>query len=76
MGLPVWAALLFVGTLTHRPDRKTDLAGWSRYVTTGQFLASHLVASIVAPPSGPWAWSRWARCWPAGDTRAPGCGRW
>jgi hypothetical protein len=45
--LPVWAALLFVGTLTHQPNPKTDLAGWSRYVTTPEFLASHLVASIL-----------------------------
>jgi hypothetical protein len=45
--LPVWAALLFAGTLTHQPNPKTDLAGWSRYVTTPEFLASHLVASIL-----------------------------
>jgi len=45
--LPVWAVLLFVGTLTHQPNPKTDLAGWSRYVTTPEFLASHLVASIL-----------------------------
>jgi hypothetical protein len=45
--LPVWAVLLFAGTLTHQPNPKTDLADWSRYVTTPEFLASHLVASIL-----------------------------
>jgi hypothetical protein len=50
--LPVWAALLFVSTLTHQPDWKTDLAGWSRYVTTPEFLASHLVASILGAAIG------------------------
>jgi hypothetical protein len=50
--LPVWAALLFAGTLTHQPNWQTDLAGWSRYVTTPQFLASHLVASIPGAAIG------------------------
>jgi len=50
--LPVWAALLFAGTLSHQPSWKTDLAGWSRYVTTPEFLASHLVASILAAGIG------------------------
>ena len=50
--LPVWAALLFVSTITHQPDPKTDLAGWSRYVTTTEFLASHLVASILGAAIG------------------------
>ncbi len=50
--LPAWAALLFVGTLDHQPSWKTDLAGWSRYVTTPQFLASHLVASITGTAIG------------------------
>jgi hypothetical protein len=49
--LPAWAALLFADTLTHQPDWKTDLAGWSRYVTTPQFLASHLVAMGALPTS-------------------------
>jgi hypothetical protein len=44
--LPIFAFLLGVGTITHQPPPETDLAGWSRYVTTDEFLASHLVASI------------------------------
>ena len=50
--LPVWAVLLFASTLTHQPNPKTDLAGWSRYVTTPEFLASHLVASILGAAFG------------------------
>jgi hypothetical protein len=50
--LPVWAALLFASTLTHQPNPQTDLAGWSGYVTTPQFLASHLVASILGAAIG------------------------
>lgn len=44
--LPVWAALLFLGTLTHQPDPQTAFADFAAYVTTTQFLVSHLVASI------------------------------
>ena len=50
--LPVWAVLLFAGTLTHQPNPKTHLADWSRYVTTPEFLASHLVASILGAAIG------------------------
>jgi hypothetical protein len=50
--LPVWAALLFAGTLTHQPSPTTHLADWSRYVTTPQFLVSHLVASILGAAIG------------------------
>jgi hypothetical protein len=50
--LPVWAALLFVGTIGHQPNWRTHLADWSRYVTTGQFLASHLIASILGAAIG------------------------
>src|SRR5690349_5208499 len=50
--LPAWAALLFVSTLTHQPSPKTDQAAWSRYVTTPEFLASHLVASILGAAIG------------------------
>jgi hypothetical protein len=50
--LPVWAALLCVSTVTEQPNPTTDLAGWSRYVTTPEFLASHLVASILGAAIG------------------------
>ena len=50
--LPVWAALLCVSTITEQPPWKTQLADWSRYVTTPQFLASHLVGSILSAAIG------------------------
>ncbi len=45
--LPVWAAMLFVSTLTHQPDPQTNIAGFASYVTTTGFLLSHLVNSIA-----------------------------
>jgi hypothetical protein len=50
--LPVWAVLLFLATLTHQPDYRTDFAAWSRYVTGGGFLLSHLVGSILGAGIG------------------------
>jgi hypothetical protein len=50
--LPAWAALLFYGTLTHQPPPQTQFAAWSRYVTTPEFLASHLIASILGAAIG------------------------
>ena len=44
--MPVFAVLLGVGTINHQPPPQTQLAEWSRFVTTNEFLASHLVASI------------------------------
>jgi len=44
--VPVYAATLFFATLTHQPPPQTDLGGWSRYVTTNEFLFSHTVLSI------------------------------
>jgi hypothetical protein len=35
-----------VSTITHQPDYQTDFPAYARYVTTSQFLLSHLVASI------------------------------
>lgn len=45
-GLPIFAATLFAGTITHQPPPQTDLGGWSSYVTTNEFLFSHIVFSI------------------------------
>jgi hypothetical protein len=45
--LPAYALLLALSTLTHQPDYMTDFAGYAEYVTTGPFLLSHLVASIL-----------------------------
>jgi hypothetical protein len=37
---------LFLGTLTHQPDPQTDFDSFAVYVTTTQFLLSHLFNSI------------------------------
>jgi len=50
--LPVWAVLLFYSTLSHQPPPQTQFAAWSRYVTTPEFLASHLIGSIVGAAIG------------------------
>ena len=50
--LPIWAILLFLGTLTHQPDPQTDFAGFAAYVTTTSFLFSHLVNSIAGAAVG------------------------
>lgn len=50
--LPVWAAMLFLGTLTHQPDPQKDFAGFAAYVTTTSFLLSHLINSITGGAIG------------------------
>jgi hypothetical protein len=50
--LQVWAALLFFGTLTHQPDPQTSFDDFAAYVTTNQFLFSHLLNSIVGAAIG------------------------
>jgi hypothetical protein len=50
--LPAWAVLLFYGTLTHQPPPQSRFAAWARYVTTPEFLASHLIASILGTAIG------------------------
>jgi hypothetical protein len=50
--LPVWSLLLFLGTLTHQPSYQTDFPGYARYITTTEFLISHLVASIFGAGVG------------------------
>lgn len=50
--LPVWAAMLFLGTLTHQPDPQTAFDDFAAYVTTGEFLYSHLLNSILGAAIG------------------------
>jgi hypothetical protein len=45
--LPVYGVLTFFATLTHQPDPGTEFEAWSRYVTTGMFLVSHIFGSIL-----------------------------
>ncbi len=50
--LPVSGALLTVSTLTHQPSYADDFPAYAAYVTTGTFLVSHLVASILGAALG------------------------
>ena len=50
--LVAWAVLLLLATFTHQPPYMTQFAAWSRYVTTGQFLTTHLVGSIAGAGLG------------------------
>ena len=50
--LPIYAITLGAGTITHQPAPQTDLAGWSQYVTTNEFLFSHIVFSIFGAVFG------------------------
>jgi hypothetical protein len=50
--LPVHAVLLAIGTVTHQPDKQPTFDAFARYVTTGPFLVSHLVASIAGAALG------------------------
>src|SRR5919202_1692537 len=44
--LPVYGAMLALSTLTHQPSFRSDFPGYARYITSGTFLASHLVLTI------------------------------
>jgi len=50
--LPVWASLLLLATLTHQPSFQTDFPSYAGYITTPQFLLSHLVGSILGAAIG------------------------
>jgi hypothetical protein len=50
--LLVWTVLLLLGTITHQPDPRTEFAAFAGYVTTTEFLISHLVSSIVGAAFG------------------------
>ena len=50
--IPLYGALLAVGTVTHQPDYETDFEGYAEYITTDRFLVSHLGASIAGATLG------------------------
>jgi hypothetical protein len=50
--LPVYGLLVFLSTLTHQPDYRTDFHAYAEYVTTTSFLVSHLVGSILGTTIG------------------------
>lgn len=43
----VYGVLLAASTITHQPDYDTDFAAYADYVTTQQFLVSHVLGSIA-----------------------------
>jgi hypothetical protein len=44
--LPAFGLLLALSTIRQQPPVQTDFEGYARFVTTGEFLFSHLAASI------------------------------
>jgi hypothetical protein len=44
--LPAFGLLLALSTIRQQPPVQTDFEGYAGFVTTGEFLLSHLVASI------------------------------
>jgi hypothetical protein len=50
--IPLYGALLALGTITHQPDYDTDFRGYAEYITTDRFLVSHLGASIAGAALG------------------------
>ena len=44
--LPTFGLLLALSTIRQQPPVQSDFEGYARFVTTGEFLLSHLVASI------------------------------
>lgn len=45
LGLPLYGLLTFWTTLDPQPDPSTQYAAWSRYVTTDEYVLTHVVGS-------------------------------
>jgi len=45
--LPAFGVLTLWATSTHQPSPTTDFAAWARFVTTDEFLAKHVLGSIL-----------------------------
>jgi hypothetical protein len=52
LAIPVYGLLVFLSTLSHQPDYRTDFPAYAEYVTTTSFLVSHLVGSILGTTIG------------------------
>jgi hypothetical protein len=50
--LPVYGLANLIGTLSSQPDYKKDFPAYARYIRTDEFLASHLLASILGTGIG------------------------
>ena len=45
--LPVYGLLTFWATLTHEPDRQNEVEAYARFLSTTDYLAKHLLGSIL-----------------------------
>jgi hypothetical protein len=45
--LPVFGALTLWATSTHQPSPTSEFPAWARFVSTDEFLAKHLVGSVL-----------------------------
>src|SRR5438034_9597181 len=50
--VPVYAATLLADSITHQSPPQTELGDWSAYVTTNEFLVSHIAFSIFGAVFG------------------------
>lgn len=50
--LPIWAMMLLLSVATKQPDPQSQFGEFARYVTTNQFLTSHLINSILGAAIG------------------------
>jgi hypothetical protein len=50
--LPMWALMLLLSVATKQPDPQLQFGEFARYVTTNQFLTSHLINSILGAAIG------------------------
>ena len=51
-GLPIWGFLLLLSVTTSQPDPQSQFGEFAEYVTTSQFLRSHLINSILGAAIG------------------------
>jgi hypothetical protein len=52
VAIPMYGLLVFLSTLSHQPDYRTDFHAYAEYVTTTSFLVSHLIGSILGTTIG------------------------
>jgi hypothetical protein len=45
--LPVYGLLTFWATLTHEPNRQTEVEAYARYISSTSYLTQHLLGSIL-----------------------------
>ena len=69
--LPAFGLLLALSTIRQQPPVQTDFEGYARFVTTGEFLISHLAASIGGAALAILACARCLSCWPAVVSAVP-----